>query len=58
MTTNTMKRIAVLGADVMGHSISLVFAQHGYVVRLCDLTDQFLDRDIRLIKSRGSRHRH
>ncbi len=46
-----MKRIAVLGAGVMGHSISLVFAQHGYVVRLCDLTDQFLDRAIRLIKS-------
>lgn len=58
MRMNTMKRIAILGAGVMGHSISLVFAQHGYVVRLCDLTDQLLDRAIRLIKLRGSRHRH
>jgi 3-hydroxybutyryl-CoA dehydrogenase len=35
----------------MGHSIAQVFAHHGYVVRLCDLTDERLGRAIRLIKS-------
>jgi 3-hydroxybutyryl-CoA dehydrogenase len=51
MSTNRMDCIGVVGAGVMGHSISQVFAQHGYGVRLCDVTEERLQRAGRLIRS-------
>jgi 3-hydroxybutyryl-CoA dehydrogenase len=51
MNTNRMECIGILGAGVMGHSISQVFAQHGYRVNLCDVTEERLERARRLILS-------
>ena len=47
----SIKKIAVIGAGVMGSSIALVFARHGYNVWLCDQTQEILTRAADLIKS-------
>jgi 3-hydroxybutyryl-CoA dehydrogenase len=53
MTTdaNHVKRVAVVGAGAMGHSIGQVFAQAGIEVNLIDINQKFLDHAIELIKS-------
>ncbi|MFH1487300.1 MAG: 3-hydroxyacyl-CoA dehydrogenase family protein [Pseudomonadota bacterium] len=51
MALNNIKRIAVLGAGVMGHSIAQVFARHGYALTLCDVKPDRLERALRLIES-------
>ena len=51
MALNNFKRIAVIGAGVMGHSIAQVFAQHGYALTLCDVNPDRIERALRLIES-------
>jgi 3-hydroxybutyryl-CoA dehydrogenase len=45
-----VKRIAVLGAGVMGHGISQVCAQAGYQVNLRDVKDEFVEAGIRKVR--------
>lgn len=51
MKADEIKRVAVAGAGVMGHSIAQVFAQAGMEVQLVDLDGKILDRAMRLVKS-------
>jgi 3-hydroxyacyl-CoA dehydrogenase len=51
MSINWIKRILVVGAGTMGHSIGMVFAQGGYEVDLVDLREEILDKALRLIQS-------
>ena len=51
MNMENIKKVAVIGAGVMGTSISLVFAQHGYNVWICDRTQEILARAADLIDS-------
>lgn len=44
MRTNNIRKVAVVGAGLMGHGIALELAVSGYDVRLHDLTDTALDR--------------
>lgn len=44
MHVDEIKRIAVVGAGLMGHGIGQEFAQAGYAVVLCDLTADKLQR--------------
>jgi len=46
-----VRRVVVVGAGVMGHSIAQVFAQAGIEVGLVDLNEKVLERAIGLIKS-------
>jgi len=46
-----VKRVAVIGAGVMGHSIAQVFAQAGISVHLVDLKDDLLAHALKLVKS-------
>ncbi len=41
-----MKNIAVIGAGTMGNGIAHVFAQHGYSVKLIDISQPALDKAI------------
>jgi len=47
----SIKKITVIGAGVMGSSISLVFARNGYTVWLSDQTQEILARAADLIES-------
>ncbi|MGO8988613.1 MAG: 3-hydroxyacyl-CoA dehydrogenase family protein [bacterium] len=51
MDPKNVKRVAVIGAGVMGHSIAQVFAQAGILVHLVDLKNDFLVRALRLVES-------
>lgn len=51
MEPKNVKRVAVIGAGVMGHSIAQVFAQAGILVHLVDLKDDLLARALELVKS-------
>ncbi len=51
MNVESIKNVTVLGAGVMGNSIALVFAQHGYEVNLWSRTQKTIDRAIDLIES-------
>ena len=51
MKIENVKNIAVLGAGVMGNSIALAFARHGYNVRLWSRTRKTIDRAAGLIES-------
>ncbi len=51
MDPKNVKRVAVIGAGVMGHSIAQVFAQAGILVHLVDLRDELLTRALKLVKS-------
>ena len=51
MNMENIKNIAVFGAGVMGNSIALVFARHGYNVRLWSRTQKTIDRAVDLIRS-------
>lgn len=44
-----MKNIAVIGAGTMGNGIAHVFAQHGYKVKLIDLSEENLSKAITTI---------
>jgi 3-hydroxyacyl-CoA dehydrogenase len=45
-----VKKIAVLGAGLMGHGICQVAAQAGYEVNLRDVKQEFLDRGMEMIR--------
>jgi 3-hydroxybutyryl-CoA dehydrogenase len=51
MGTDWIRRILVVGAGTMGHSLAQTFAQGGYSVALVDLSRQTLDKAARLIAS-------
>jgi len=51
MNIESIKNVAVLGAGVMGNSIALVFAQHGFDVNLWSRTQKTIDRAVGLIES-------
>jgi 3-hydroxyacyl-CoA dehydrogenase len=51
MNLNDIKKIVVIGAGTMGHSIAQVYAQFGYEVALVDVNQQTLDKAINKIKS-------
>ncbi|MFM7388902.1 MAG: 3-hydroxyacyl-CoA dehydrogenase family protein, partial [Bacteroidota bacterium] len=44
-----MKNIAVIGAGTMGNGIAHVFAQHGYTVKLIDISQPALEKAIATI---------
>src|SRR5512137_396606 len=46
-----IKRILVVGAGTMGHSIAMAFAQGGYQVALVDVNEEVLKRAMNLIQS-------
>ncbi len=48
MITNRIKRVLVVGAGTMGHSIALVFAQGGYEVDLVDVDESVLKKSLKL----------
>ena len=41
--------ISVIGAGTMGNGIAHVFAQHGFEVRLVDVSEQQLEKAIKTI---------
>src|SRR5208337_2814289 len=51
MDARNVKRVAVIGAGVMGHSIAQVFAQAGILVHLVDLKNDLLVHALKLVKS-------
>lgn len=51
MDPHNVKRVAVIGAGVMGHSIAQVFAQAGIPVHLVDLKNELLAQALKLVKS-------
>ena len=51
METDLIKRILVVGAGTMGHSLAQTFAQGGYPVALVDVNRETLDRAASLIAS-------
>ncbi len=50
MKVEEIRRIAVIGAGVMGRGIAQVFAQSGYEVWLCDIKQEILDSALATIK--------
>jgi 3-hydroxyacyl-CoA dehydrogenase len=50
MDADKVKRVAVIGAGTMGHSIAQVFAASGIEVNLADVKQEILDRALRLIR--------
>ena len=51
MDPQNVKRVAVIGAGVMGHSIAQVFAQAGIPVNLVDLKNDLLAHALKRVKS-------
>ena len=51
MRIDWIKRVLVVGAGTMGHSIAMVFAQGGFEVDLVDVGKEVLDRALSLIRS-------
>ncbi len=51
MSIDWIKRVLVVGAGTMGHSIAMVFAQGGYEVDLVDLEERILKKALGLIRS-------
>ena len=51
MGVKWIKRILVVGAGTMGHSIAMVFAQGGYPVDLADVNEETLEKALCLIRS-------
>jgi len=45
-----IKKVAVLGAGLMGHGIAEVCAMAGYEVRMRDIKQEFLDKGMSMIK--------
>ncbi len=46
-----MKNVTVVGSGTMGNGIAQVFASKGYVVSLCDISQEALDRAMKTITS-------
>lgn len=44
-------KIAIVGAGLMGHGIAQAFAQRGYLIILCDISQTILDRALSNIRS-------
>lgn len=51
MDAEDVKRVVVVGAGTMGHSIAQVFAQAGIEVGLVDVDEKCLEHAMRLVKS-------
>ena len=51
MDAEKVKRVAVIGAGTMGHSIAQVFASCGIEVNLADVKQEILDHAHRLVKA-------
>jgi len=51
MNVDRIRRVLVVGAGTMGHSIGLVFAQGGYEVDLVDMNEDILGKGLKLIQS-------
>src|SRR4030042_5186171 len=51
MNVDRIRRVLVVGAGTMGHSIALVFAQGGYKVDLVDINEDILGKGLKLIQS-------
>jgi len=51
MTTGRIKRVLVVGAGTMGHSIAMVFALGGYDVDLVDMNEEILGIALKMIRS-------
>jgi 3-hydroxybutyryl-CoA dehydrogenase len=51
MDAEKVKRVAVIGAGTMGHSIAQVFATCGIEVSLADVKQEILDHALRLVKA-------
>jgi len=51
MEIDWIKRILVVGAGTMGHSIAMVFAKGGYEVDLVDLEERIVKKALELIRS-------
>jgi len=51
MMIDRIRRVLVVGAGTMGHSIGLVFAQGGYEVDLVDMNEDILGKGLKLIQS-------
>ena len=50
-----IRTVGVLGAGTMGNGIAHVFARSGFDVRLCDVTQPFLDHGLETIRKNLSR---
>ncbi len=50
MNAEDVKKVAVIGAGTMGHSIAQVFAQAGIEVNLTDIKKELLDHALELVK--------
>jgi 3-hydroxyacyl-CoA dehydrogenase len=50
MHPQEVKKVAIIGAGVMGHSIAQVFAQAGIEVNLVDLQEEILEHALQLVK--------
>ena len=51
MDLNQIKRVAVIGAGIMGHGIAQTFALGGFEVTLNDISDELLGKAIQRIQS-------
>lgn len=51
MGSEWIKRVLVVGAGTMGHGIAMVFGLRGYEVDLMDISEEALDRSLRVIRS-------
>jgi len=43
-------KVTVIGAGTMGNGIAHIFAQHGYTVNLCDISEKQLEKAIKTIE--------
>ncbi|MBX5439333.1 MAG: 3-hydroxybutyryl-CoA dehydrogenase [Thermoflavifilum sp.] len=50
-----MKQVTVIGAGTMGNGIAHVFAQHGFEVRLTDVSDAILQKALETIRQNAAR---
>jgi 3-hydroxybutyryl-CoA dehydrogenase len=51
MGSEWIKRVLVVGAGTMGHGIAMVFGLRGYEVDLMDISEEALNRALRVIRS-------
>ena len=50
MHPQEVKKVAIIGAGIMGHSIAQVFAQAGIEVNLVDLQEEILEHALQMVK--------
>ena len=51
MDVKDVKKVVIIGAGIMGHSIAQVFAQSGIEVALVDVKEDLLERALRLVQA-------